>query len=259
MSDALPFNAESIAAALAHAAVAQGDTASVTALAVSVPQLKVVNDHEWDIDRQNYFMVLSLYLKVPPEAFGQIFRVREDVQRRILSMLKPVIKAHQTYLARGVFIIPADETPSDWRKQALAWLRGEGITNQGRVRSDNIAARQCDGLLFRSDEEINLYKALKAAGVSFAPLPVFIRGGREYRRIEPDVVLIIDRMVAVIEVDGDTVHQESPVEAHNRTVMLVLEGAHVERVRASDCSTLEGAEVCAKRVLASLAKVRASR
>ena len=127
------------------------------------------------------------------------------------------------------------------------------------MRSDNIAARQCDGLLFRSDEEINLYKALKAAGVSFAPLPVFIRGGREYRRIEPDFVLIIGGMVAVIEVDGDTVHQESPVEAHARTTMLVHEGAHVERIRASDCSTLEGAEVCAKRVLTSLAKVRASR
>jgi hypothetical protein len=127
------------------------------------------------------------------------------------------------------------------------------------VRSDNIAARQCDGLLFRSDEEINLYKALKAAGVSFTPLPVFIRGGREYRRIEPDFVLITGGMVSVIEVDGDTVHQESPVEAHARTTMLVHEGAHVERVRASDCSTPDGAEVCAKRILASLAKVRASR
>jgi hypothetical protein len=107
------------------------------------------------------------------------------------------------------------------------------------------------------DEEINLYKALKAAGVAFASLPVFICGGREYRHIEPNFVLIIGGMVAVIEVDGN--HQESPVEAHDRTTMLVHEGAHVERVRASDCSTLDGAEVCAKRVLASLAKVRASR
>lgn len=74
----------------------------------------------------------------------------------------------------------------------MAWLRGEGITNQGRVRSDNIAARAFDGLLFRSQPEINLYGALKAAGVSFAPLPVFVRGGHDYRRIEPDFIIVKD-------------------------------------------------------------------
>jgi hypothetical protein len=109
------------------------------------------------------------------------------------------------------------------------------------VRSANIAARQYDGLLFRSDEEVNLYRAFKALGVRFAPMPVFVRGGNSYRRIEPDFVVVKGGMVAVIEVDGK--HQESPVEAHDRTPMLVHEGAHVERVRASDCSTLEGAEV----------------
>jgi hypothetical protein len=131
------------------------------------------------------------------------------------------------------------------------------MSNQGRVRSNNIATREHDGLLFRSEPEINLYRAFKTLGVTFAPLPVFIRGGNSYRRIEPDFVVITKGMVGVIEVDGP-VHQESPVEAHDRTAMLVHEGAHVERVRASDCSTMEGAEICAKRVLASLAKVRDS-
>lgn len=114
-------------------------------------------------------------------------------------------------------------------------------------------------LLFRSQPEINLYRALKAAGVSFAPLPVFVRGGKDYRRIEPDFIIVKDGMVSVIEVDGDTVHQESPAEAHARTTMLVHEGAHVERVKASACETLEKAMECAERILESLAKVRASR
>jgi len=38
----------------------------------------------------------------------------------------------------------------------------------------------CDGLLFRSQPEINLYRAFKALGITFAPLPVFIRGGETY-------------------------------------------------------------------------------
>jgi hypothetical protein len=248
MSDDPPFNAEAIAAALTHAATYQGYAASVTALAVSVPRLVITNQ---------FMHLLCFYLEVPARVFGQLFRLREEIQKNIFDMLQPIIGSYIPYQLEAVSIVPSEEAPSNWREQAVAWLRGEGVTNQGRVRSDNIAARQYDGLLFRSDEEINLYRAFKSAGVSFAPLPVFVRGGNSYRRIEPDFIVVKGGMVAVIEVDGN--HQESPVEAHDRTTMLVHEGAHVERVRASDCSTLEGAEVCAKRVLASLAKVRASR
>jgi very-short-patch-repair endonuclease len=252
----LPFDADAIAAALAHVAVAQGDAASVAALAVSVPQLRVTGE-DWYSHRRTD--LLSLYLEVPIQAYGQLFRVREDIQERILAMLRPIIEAEPYYRASAVFIIPADQAPSNWREQVLAWLHGEDMTNQGRVRSDNIAARQYDGLLFRSQQEINLYRALKSAGISFAPLPVFVRGGKDSRRIEPDFIVVKGGMVAVIEVDGDTVHQESPVEAHARTTMLVHEGAHVERVKASDCDTPEKAKECAERILASLAKARASR
>jgi hypothetical protein len=256
MPDELPFDAEAVAGTLAHVAAGQGDAASVAALAVSIPQLKTGSGVDWwDGNREP----IRLYLGVPAQAFAQFFRVREDIQERLLAMLQPIIASYPDYWASGVFIVPSEKAPSNWREHAIAWLRGEGITNQGRVRSDNIAAQEYDGLLFRSRPEINLYCALKAAGVSFAPLPVIVRGGKDYRRIEPDFIIVKDGMVAVIEVDGDTAHQESPVEAHDRTTMLVHEGAHVERVRASDCSTMEGAEVCAKRVLASLAKVRASR
>ena len=253
MSDELPFDADAIAGALAYAAAAQGDAAAVAALAASVPRLEKTGYDNWNGGTD----LLTLYLEVPTHVFAQLLRVREDVQRSIFATLKPIIESYPSYWAEAVSIVPTGKAPSNWRQQALAWLRGEGVTNQGRVRSDNIAARQYDGLPFRSEQEINLYRALKAAAVSFAPLPVFVRGGSEYRRIEPDFVVVKGGMVAVIEVDGN--HQESPVEAHDRTTMLVHEGAHVERVRASDCSTLEGAEVCARRVLASLAKVKASR
>jgi hypothetical protein len=260
----IPFDADALAAALAHAAMAQGDATSVTALAVSTPRLEVTG-FEDQYGREHFFHenfdtnVLTLYLEVPAESFGQFFRVREEVQQNIFNMLQPIIASYPFYRALGVCIVPAAKAPANWHEQALAWLRGDGVTNQGRVRSDNIAARQYDSLLFRSEQEINLYRAFKALGVTFAPLPVFVRGGRDYRRIEPDFIIVKDGMVAVIEVDGDTVHRESPAEAHARTTMLSHEGAYVERVRASDCGTLEGAEVCAKRILMSLAKVRASR
>ena len=247
-----PFDDEALVAALAQAAMDQGDAPTVTALALSTPRLLITKRY-MDGDK-----ILTLYLEAPARVFGQLFRLREEIQTKIFDMLSPIIQSYVSYSLDAVSIVPSNEAPPNWHEQALAWLRGDGVTNQGRVRSDNIAARQYDGLLFRSEQEINLYRTLKSAGVTFAPLPVFVRGGNSYRRIEPDFVVVKGGLVAVIEVDGDTGHQESPVEAHDRTTMLVHEGARVERVRASDCSTLEGAEVCAKRLLAALGKVRAS-
>jgi hypothetical protein len=146
-----------------------------------------------------------------------------------------------------------------WRDKARTWLTGEGVTNQGRARSDNIAPRMCDGLLFRSEPEIHLYRALKAVGITFAPLPVFVRGGQTYRRIEPDFVLVKDGVILLVEVDGDTVHRESPQEAHERLTMLLHEGVHLERVKAAECDTPENAKVCANRILGIIQKLKTNK
>ena len=152
-----------------------------------------------------------------------------------------------------------DEPGDGWRDKAKAWAAGNGLTNQGRVRSDNVASRAYDGLLFRSEPEINLYKALKATGVTFALLPVFLRGGSTYQRLEPDFILIKDGVMLHVEVDGDTVHQETPAEAHARTTMLLHEGVPTERVKASECEDTTSAARCAQKLLAVLGKHKISR
>jgi hypothetical protein len=48
MADYFPFDAESIAAALAHTAMAQGDIPSVTALAVSTPCFGEIICERWN-------------------------------------------------------------------------------------------------------------------------------------------------------------------------------------------------------------------
>ena len=133
------------------------------------------------------------------------------------------------------------------------------MSNQGRARSDNVASKQADGLLFRSQPEIHLYRAFKTLGVTFAPLPVFVRGGESYRRIEPDFLVLKGGLVLQVEVDGDTVHRETPLEAQNRTNMMVHEGVHVERVNAADCGTIEKAKATAQRLLGILEKLRSNR
>jgi hypothetical protein len=88
-----PFNADTIAGALAYAAAAQGDAASVAALAASVPRFEKTGYDNWNggID------LLTLYLEVPIQVFGQLVRVREDIQKGILDILKPLIESYPGY------------------------------------------------------------------------------------------------------------------------------------------------------------------
>jgi hypothetical protein len=71
--------------------------------------------------------------------------------------------------------------------------------------------------------------------------------------------LVKDGVVMAVEVDGDTVHRETPVEAHDRTAMLTHEGVPVEAVTASDCDTADRARACAHRLVEILQKVKSNR
>jgi hypothetical protein len=159
--------------------------------------------------------------------------------------------------------IDVDIAPrTDWRADAMTWLFGEGVNNQGRVRSDNMPTRQEDGLLFRSLPEIHIYKALKTAGVTFAPLPVYLHGGRgagNYQRIEPDFVVFQEGRVMLVEVDGDTFHHETPAEADRRTKMFEDEGAFVRHVKATECDSPDKAATTVRELLASFERWRRAR
>jgi len=60
----------------------------------------------------------------------------------------------------------------------------------------------------------------------------------------------------IVEVDGDTVHRESPQEAHDRTTVLLHEGAHIERVNAKECETPEKAKICASKIVQLIQKLK---
>ncbi len=179
---------------------------------------------------------------------------RKDAAERLAEVARPFFSEFSNDRLEEIKILPRAVANERWRSDAAEFLTGHGVTNQGRVRTDNIASRECDGLLFRSEPEIHLYRALKSLGVTFAPLPVFLRGGPDYVRLEPDFVLLKDGIVMVVEVDGDTYHQELPAVAHARLAPLDHEGAKIERVRAEECSTADVAKGCAQRLLKLLEK-----
>lgn len=155
-------------------------------------------------------------------------------------------------------IIPP--TPG-WRPDALGVLTGNrsSVNNQANVRSDNPPYMREDGLYFRSRSEICIYKALKAEGVVFAPLPVFLQGGKAYRRVEPDFVILRKNHVTILEIDGDAFHQENPAEAQERLGLFSAEGADTVHVKAEDCDTDEKAKATVRKLLVQIDKRREGR
>lgn len=249
-------NAEALVAAIARLAAAQASPKEVALLALASGNIEESAWDNWNGGTTGF----TLSLTVPVHFYAQIQDACEALEESIKSRAKDFFKARPGEYLEAVKIVPAlDEATDGWRDKAKAWAAGAGLTNQGRVRSDNIASRAQDGLLFRSQNEINLYKALKATGVTFAPLPVFIRGGAQYQRLEPDFILIKDGIMLHVEVDGDTVHEETPAEAHARASMLLHEGVPTERVKASECADAASAARCAQKLLSILARHKVSR
>jgi hypothetical protein len=254
MATSLPNDLDQVLATLCRFFADEGKAREVTILAEA--RASIVHwSSEDGVDGYLVKLILPevLYQQLGPlkdiEALEQVFQRRSRDISRLYS---------DEYIEAFKILTELHQDP-DWREKAKAYASGQGLTNQGRARSDNLAPKLCDGLLFRSQPEIHLYRAFKSLGVTFAPLPVFVRGGDSYRRIEPDFIVLKDGLVLHVEVDGDTVHRETPLEAHNRTTMMAHEGVNIERVNAGDCGTEEKARACAQRLLGVLQKLKANR
>ena len=203
--------------------------------------------------------IYSVTIALPHHIYSEILPEQEELSKSISEKIQQFLHSYSnTWLGTINFGAQLIEN-NKWQEEARDWLSGKGVNNQGRVRSNNIANRECDGLLFRSMPEICFYKALKAKGVAFAPLPVFVKGGKEYSRIEPDFIIIQDGVTACIEIDGDTVHRETPAEAQARTRILSNDGVIVERFSASECDNDSKAAKLVDTVIALIQKHKRNR
>lgn len=255
MVEGFPLELESLLASTVEILKERGAAREIGIIANSEARMAVWESSRFDATSWGIWLAvdLAVYARMDGAERREVEGIIEDAAQSFFAHLE------EDRLGRVNIVPLTSKAPPGWRDSANAWLAGAGVNNQGRVRSDNIAALKHEGLLFRSPAEVNLYSALKAQGVTFAPLPVFVRGGRTYHRLEPDFVIIKDGVVMVVEVDGDTYHRESPADAHQRLLPLDHEGAKVERVRAEECATPHKAEACARRLITVLEKRRTQR
>jgi hypothetical protein len=251
-----PIDPQQLGGTLSELLMTRGAAREVALLA----QADVISTEEAGYDNwDGGIIVWRIAIQIPTRIYAAISQAERDESCKIILETTQAVSVADGHSIRWVNITASLTHNDHWRDTALTWLIGEGVNNQGRVRTDNIAAREVDGLLFRSQAEICLYRALKRAGVPFAPLPVFVRGGKTYQRIEPDFLIFTDRLLVVVEVDGDTVHRETPAEADQRSAIFRHEGAFIERVKASDCDNDEKANACVSRLLAIIAKLKTQR
>jgi hypothetical protein len=239
-----------------------GNLARIFAHRGNAPAVAVLSEgtalvsHWEDYDGDERYRV---WLRVPQTVFNSVLDQIHELEEELKKCAQVLMRTNPGVYIDKFVICLEDINDPNWRVQAKSWLRGEGVNNQGRVRSDNIAPYTKDGLLFRSKPEINLYDALNSRGITFAPLPVFLRGGDNYRRLEPDFIVFQGGKVIVIELDGPAFHAESPAEAHERTTMFYWEGAHIERIKASECETPEKAQRVANQIQALIRKLLTNR
>lgn len=248
-------NPEPFLKTLAQLFAMDGCASEVAVLTYSKPKFVEVGWDNWNGGITSYGLIFNVSISI----YTQIQEGRENLEKSIFEKICTTFPSDGHNSLASVSIVPEVKDDPKWRENAIAWLNGDKVNNQGRVRSTNIAPLSEDGLLFRSRPEIHLYKALKSKGISFAPLPVFVRGGENYRRIEPDFFIVHQGIAMVVEVDGDTVHRELPAEAQARTNLLQHEGVFVERVLASKCDSTEKAMQTAEYLVDVIAKHKRAR
>jgi hypothetical protein len=249
-----PFFTEDLIASAVEALKVRGDARGIAVLVAGQCHMALW-DSDFGIDSWRLFVSLPVHL---------FYAISEDdrkvTEASIADVMGPFFTTKPQDALESVVMTPqVTEAVDGWREDAMRFVKGEGVTNQGRVRSDNIASKQHQGLLFRSKAEISLFTALTRAKLAVAPLPVFVRIGKAYNRLEPDFVVVYKGLTFVVEVDGDTFHRELPAEADKRLVPLTYEGVEVRRIRASDLETDEAADTAVKELVEFMARRKESR
>lgn len=249
-----PFPVEDFLASLVEALKVRGDARAIAVVLSGTCDFDYVGT---DFGMTNWVFRVGL----PTPLFhalstDEVTQVEDSLTNAAAPFFQTLSEDYLSRVQINPMVVPA---PAGWRDDAFRFIKGEGVTNQGRVRSDNIASKEHRGLLFRSKAEITLFEAMQRAQLAVAPLPVFVRVGKAYHRLEPDFVVVFKGLTFVVEVDGDTFHRETPAEADKRLIPLTYEGVEVRRIRANDLENDAMADSAVKDLVQFMSKRKAAR
>lgn len=248
---------EAFAATAAKILLSEGKYKAANILAASTfeisDSLSYARRYQDGFDSEYCVHNCNLILNVNSDIYSQVSEELGEIEREIFGAIHKTLRGrdfntldHEFYL-NEVIISVLNLNNDNWRSEIKKALSLESVSNQGRVRSDNIAPHEHKGLLFRSPPEIQLFDALTRKGMLFAPLPTFIRNDLG-NRIEPDFIVFKDGISLLIEVDGRSYHRESPVDAQNRLNAFTAQGVESFRVDAGRLNSASDADSVVKEI-----------
>lgn len=140
---------EPLLATIARLFASEGLAREVAILANSSAIIKQTSFDNWNGGTYGY----SLFLQIPYWMNSQLANEIENSEKSILDKAQYLLRSYENDHLEKVYITPLISRDEGWREKAKSWVAGEGISNRGKVRSDNIASRTTDGLLFRSSQK----------------------------------------------------------------------------------------------------------
>lgn len=164
---AFPVDFDAFLATVTRLLIERNKRAAVAAVAFGTAQPIDASYHDFGRD----WPAWRISIRLPGDTYARIDPAeREELEGEIRSAANEVTADFEDRVTE-VKILPAIEAHPEWRTDAKAFASGNGgVSNQGRVRSDNPAWKSHDGLFFRSQAEVNFYEACKQARLT-AGLP----------------------------------------------------------------------------------------
>ncbi|MFO1235170.1 MAG: hypothetical protein U1E47_09050 [Rivihabitans pingtungensis] len=162
-------------------------------------------DSDYGIDSWHLFISLPVHL---------FYAISEDERKStegsIEEVMRPFFSSTPCDSLASVMLSPlVVEAQDGWREEALRFVKGVSVWGQVKRQQHRLQTTS-KRLLFRSKAEITIFRTHPIAKLAVAPLPVFVRIGKAYNRLEPDFVVVFKGLTFVVEVDGDTFHRELP-------------------------------------------------
>ena len=148
--------------ALTNLFASDGDTRAVAIIALGKATILQTDYDNWDGGQTGF----TVYIEIPQNLYHQLEGKHGEIEETFKEKAKEIVRLYEREWIAGFVITTELVEDPHWRK-AKSWVAGQGISNQGRARSDNLAPRSADGLLFRSQPEIYLYRAFKSLGISY--------------------------------------------------------------------------------------------
>src|SRR5690606_25635643 len=133
---------DSVLGTSARLFAADGAAREVAIVTYLTPAIVESHYDNWNGGTYFYNLILNAPINLNPQIEGS----KKEISASVKEKIQVFLQGNDHEVLSEIAIVPAVVDDPQWREKAAAWLSGSKISNQGRVRSDNVAPLTQDGL-----------------------------------------------------------------------------------------------------------------